>query len=592
MWQFLLLFWALSLSSRPGTFARDFVGTPAECKTAEFVPGYNLAGEGFDIVTMQRKGAYVVNMEDWKKPKGSCNLRQNRYLKGKKQKIPLAIVDWRTLPNCKRQLSSTIYESSESLVNDSTSSVENNWKTGLDLNVNPNVQVGATLGGTHSRDATYAMQKSKQDKYSFTSHEVHCKFYRYRLVTKPPVHTEFLESLKMLPRSYTSDTKEQYRGLINIYGTHFIRQVSLGGKVKSITSIKSCQATMNGLTDTAVKDCLDVEASATVGMVATVKTEFHRCESLKKKMNLAQSFGSMFSDRQTEITGGQIDSADLFFSGASDPSAYKQWLETLKTIPDVVSYSLEPLHKLMPPNDPRARQLQRALGDYVLENALLKKCSEPCQVGDRVSARDCCACVCKGNNNVKSNCCPAGKGLAQLQVYGLEAKQLYGDRGTKTDGSVKVTFGEKSRRTEVINENDNPVWPEKFEFGNIVINMATKLQVEVFDADSRWNSDLLGECSFALKSGTNKNVCYFKHGTFFFSYTVECAPSLGGPQCNEYIPSPMSPSLATKFHSRNGVLASESWVPEFRKNQAKSRNLKCNSSASHEEEIGYSMSQG
>ncbi|XP_069041155.1 perforin-1-like [Lepisosteus oculatus] len=563
---FVFLCWALPVLSCPGILGAGYTGTPVQCQKAEFVPGYNLAGEGFDIVKMQRKGAYVINMEDWKKADGSCELRRNQYLNGKMQKIPLAMVDWRTISSCKMKLSSTIYESSESLVNDSTSSVENNWKTGLDLNCNPKFRVGAAFGGTHSRDANFAMKKSKEDRYSFTSHEVSCSFYRYRLVTKPPLHKEFQVSVKMLPKKYTSSTKHQYYYMIQTYGTHFITQVSLGGKVKSITSIKSCQATLNGLTDTAVKDCLDVEASANIGMAPSMKAEFQRCESLKRSMHSAQNFSSMFSDRHSEVTGGLFQQTDLLFSGASNSKIYNQWIQTLKTLPDVVSYSLKPLHELVPIKNPARQGLQQALQDYILENALLKKCSEPCRMGTRVSVRDCCACVCNSNQDIKSNCCPARKGLAQLRVFDLKAQGLYGDLLGKTDGSVRVSYGEIIRQTGVINNNDNPIWHETLEFGSITISMATQLKFEVYDADHVWNSDLLGKCSFPLQQGTVKNVCYFKHGTFFFSYTAECAPSLGGPECNEYIPSPMSPSLATKFHSRNGVLASESWVAEFRKN--------------------------
>ncbi|XP_066578315.1 perforin-1-like [Amia ocellicauda] len=566
-----LLYGLLQILSRPVVLGTLITGTPVQCQEAEFVPGYNLAGEGFDIVKMERKGAYVINMEDWQKANGTCTLKRNRYIGGKLQKIPLAIVDWRALSNCKMKVSSTIYESSESLVNDTTSNVENNWKVGLDVNVNPNVKVGVALGGTHSRAANYAMKKSKEDKYSFTSHQVDCKFYRYRLVTNPPIHNEFLESVKLLPKRYSSETKEQYRSLIDTYGTHFTRHVQLGGKVSSITSIKSCQATMNGMTDTAVKDCLDVEASATIAMTGSVKTEAHHCKSLLKKMNSAQSFSSMFSDRHSEIIGGQIDTADLLFSSA-DPTAYKNWLQSIKTMPDVVSYALIPLHTLIPIKDPVHNGLKQALVDYILENALLKKCSEKCEIGTKSSARDCCACVCNANKNLRSNCCPAAKGLAELNVYDLRAEKLYGDLWTETDGSVRVSYGEKIRRTGIVNNNDNPIWRERLEFVSIKIDMASKLTFQVYDEDSVWNSDLLGECSFTLKQGTVKDICTFQHGTFFFTYNVQCAPSLGGSECNDYISSPMSPSLSKKFQSRNGIFA----IFEIHNYEAKTHNLKFN----------------
>ncbi|KAG9355274.1 hypothetical protein JZ751_000112 [Albula glossodonta] len=552
----------------PGVLGAKVTGTPQQCDVARFVPGYNLAGEGLDIVKMKRKGAYVINMEDWKRPDGTCTLIENSYLGGILQKLPLAVVDWRALSKCKMSVSSRKYESSESLVNDSTSSVSNSWKVGLELPVSPSVTVGASLGGTHSREASYAMQKSKEDKYSFTSHEVHCNFYKYRLATAPPLHRDFLESVRRLPAKYSPQTKTAYRDLIDTYGTHYVTKVQLGGKMKGVTAIQTCKAAMSGLTDTVVKDCLDVEASATFAQTASVKTEFHHCQELKKKLGTSASFSSMFSDRHSEVVGGRIDGADLLFSGESDPVAYKDWLESLKTVPDIVFYSLKPLHLLMNDNAPIKAGLKKTIEEYILENALIKKCSESCQIGTRTSARECCACVCNRNANIRSNCCPVKKGLATLRVYGLKGRNLYGDKWTQTDGSVQVTYGTQIKRTKVIQDNDNPNWPEKFEFGPIEIGMATRLDFQVYDEDTYWNSDLLGKCSFKLRQGKVTDTCMFQYGTFFFSYEVTCAPSLGGPHCEEYITSPMSTSLAKKFHSRNGFLAGERWKELLGRNRS------------------------
>ncbi|XP_048849881.1 perforin-1-like [Brienomyrus brachyistius] len=561
LWRLLVLGWLCHLQS-PGVLGVMAIGTPEECEKAPFVPGYNLGGEGFDIVKMERKGAYVIDSEQWRNANGTCKLRRNPYLKGPRQKIPIAVVNWRAISKCRMKVSSTVYESSESVVNDSTSSVTNNWKAGLEIPVNPNVKVGVGLGGTHSRDATFAMTKSKQDKYSFTKHQVHCSLYSYSVAIKPPLHKEFLEFINQLPKQYNQNTKTNYRDLIDTYGTHFIKKVETGGKLKSITAIKTCQTAMSGLTDTAVKDCLDVEASATTAMTASIKTEAHHCKELKKKLGSSQTFSSMFSERHSEVVGGNVNSADLLFSGGSDPSTYKSWLDSLKNSPDVVSYSLKPLHFLLPSGHFAIMSVKKAIEQYIIENALLKSCSESCQIGIRSSARDHCACVCNGNGNINSNCCPISKGLATLKVYKMRAKKLYGDHFTKTDGSVLVSYGRQRQRTKIIPDNDNPVWQENFEFGAIKVDMSTKLTFQVYDEDTTWNSDLLGKCSFDLQRGTVSDTCMFTYGTFFFSYTLTCAPSLGGSTCSGYKPTPMSVSQAKIFDSRNGILARNLWKVE------------------------------
>uniref|UniRef100_A0A673KLA1 Perforin 1 n=1 Tax=Sinocyclocheilus rhinocerous TaxID=307959 RepID=A0A673KLA1_9TELE len=515
-----------------------------ECEDAPFVPGHNLAGEGFDVVTMERKGSYVINMEKWDLGNGTCKLEKNNYFSRIKQKLPAAVVDWRALPKCSMKVSSQIFESSEALVNDSSSALSVSWKVGLDVKA-----VGAAVGSTHSREAKFAMTKSKEDKYSFTKHEVACNFYRYRVAENPPLNAEFLEAIKSLPASYDQDA---YRKLITTYGTHYTTSVKLGGQMKAITAIKTCQAAVSGLTDTAVKDCLDVEASGSYS-VATVKAEAHFCQVQKKKMGTNEMFSSMFNERQTEIIGGNINGEDLLFSGSSHPNSFKNWHKSLTSLPDIVHYSLKPLHFLLSAEHPAREGLKKAVEEYITENALMKVCSEPCKIGRKCSARDRCACVCESSQVIKSNCCPAEKGLATLKVY---------------NGTVTVTYDNQIKRTETIDNNDNPRWPETFEFGPIKIRMANKLTFEVYDADKLWNSDLLGKCSFELRSGVVTDACVFKYGTFYFTYEAKCAPSLQGPQCNEYRPSPMAAPLADIFSSRNGVLVKDMQRLELARGQA------------------------
>ncbi|KAM4612927.1 perforin-1-like [Polymixia lowei] len=559
LWYLMVLCWAGCSLCLPSHIKDNILGSPEECENAEFVPGYNLGAQGFDIVKMERKGAYVIDVETWRHNNGTCRLRGNTYLNGRRQKIPVAVADWENLPKCNLKVSSRFYDSSESLIGDSTSDVSNSWKAGLELPVDLSVSAEVVLGGSRSREASYAMQKSKEDKYTFFRHSVECDVYSYKMATSPPLHRDFVQSIESLPPVYSKKTKTAYRSVIDTYGTHYIRQATLGGKMKAITSMKSCQATLNGLTETEVKDCLGAEASATFVQDAGMRAELHHCEAKRKKMGSGQSFSSMLHERYTEVIGGKSHRADLLFSGQSDPHAYARWLHSLKTTPDAVRYALKPLHTILDNNHPTRVGLKKAVEEYIMENALFKTCSEPCRVGRRSSPREGCACVCDSDGNIASNCCPALKGEATLKVFDLSAVGLYGDVFTQTDGSVEVTFGQQKKRTAVINNNDNPTWPEIFDFGNIVLNAASTLVFKVYDADWKWNSDLLGTCSVHLHSGLETNTCKLKHGSFYYTYEVDCAHDFSGPLCDNHNPRPMSHSLAKVFHSRNGVLAGENW---------------------------------
>ncbi|MGH0179157.1 UNVERIFIED_CONTAM: hypothetical protein FKN15_000619 [Acipenser sinensis] len=521
------LSWTLHFLSRPSLPEACTTGTPAECKEADFVPGYNLAGEGFDIVKMERKGAYVIDVNNWKRKDGTCTLCKNPFLENIAQKLPVTVVDWRLLPKCSSKISSTVHQSSESLVNASSSSIENNWKLDLEI-TSLKGSANLMLAGSHSRLAEYSMEKTKSDNLDVAG-------------SSPGYSTA--DRGRELPGGGAQLAERRPGG----------GRVQLGGKVKATTSIKTCKTSLDGLTVNDVKDCLDVEIEATVPGKVTVdmKAKVQHCQELKKKSNNKQSFHDSFNDRQTEVTGGKATSGDLLFSTATDPSAYQEWMESLKTTPDMVSYALEPLHNLIRFKGPVKDNLKKALVEYILGKGLQRSCSGKCTMGARSNLGDTCSCVCHSGAGVNSMCCPTQRGLAKLTVKVIRGENLWGDYHGQTDGFVKVILGNRVERTSVVHENNNPHWNHVFDFGSVTLTMATELKFEVWDEDNGWNDDLLGSCSWKLEKGFKENLCALNHGNLFFSYTLECGPSLGGPTCGEYAPSPMSAELMKSHVSRN-----------------------------------------
>uniref|UniRef100_A0A3P8Z7S7 Perforin 1.2 n=1 Tax=Esox lucius TaxID=8010 RepID=A0A3P8Z7S7_ESOLU len=535
-------------------------GQPVECSAAQSAPGTNLAGEGFDVVTMERKQAYVVNMDNWSKTQnGTCTLCVNPFMEGQTQRLPVAVVDWRPSHQCHMKISSTVYDSSEAFVSQSNSEVDASWKTGLNV-ITTKVKGSVMVGGTHSRTARRVMDQSKQDKYSFIKQETHCSYYSYRLIEDPPLHPEFSRSLGLLPPLYTPQTKAEYTRFLDIFGTHYIRKVQLGGRVKSVTSLRVCEASLKGYKENEVMDCLEAEASgATHTGTVKVNAETKFCKKELKSRDTKDSFSSMFNDRFTEVVGGQTDGAtDLLFSRTGGTSkGFTDWAKTLKTVPDIISYSLHPLHLLVKHASKRAG-LKKAVEDYILEHALVKHCSGKCKSGSRPSAHDSCQCVCQASKEMTNQCCPQEKGLARLKVTMMYAKDLYGDTNSETDGFVKVVMGAVTKQTGVIYNNDNPRWDETFVFNTVKLSLASELKFKVYDKDKGWfngNDDLLGECTVRpVKAGSyNYEMCSLYHGNLFYSYMVECFPGLGGPTCGEYRPSPIKSDLSGIYTSRNAL---------------------------------------
>lgn len=64
-------------------------GSGSECEKAPFVPGHNLAGEGFDVVRMRRTGAYVINVKAHLADNHTCTLCPNRFQGGQVKVVKL-----------------------------------------------------------------------------------------------------------------------------------------------------------------------------------------------------------------------------------------------------------------------------------------------------------------------------------------------------------------------------------------------------------------------------------------------------------------------------------------------------------------------
>uniref|UniRef100_A0A8C4XG47 Perforin-1-like n=1 Tax=Erpetoichthys calabaricus TaxID=27687 RepID=A0A8C4XG47_ERPCA len=537
----------------------SFLGTPDECKSAEFVPGYNLGGEGVDIVTMENKQAYMINMEDYLNTDEKCTLIKNPFLENKVQKLPMAMVDWRPSVKCSATMKSVVFDSSESLVNETSSVITNDWKVGLSFKT----QGSVVLAGSHSKESQFSMERTKHDKTSFSSQTFQCQHYSYRLIENPPLLKHFSDSIQKLPKRYK---KMAYQKIIDTYGTHFITHVSLGGKVKTITAIKTCEAALNGVKVEDVKDCLDVEASTTIKGTITANTAYKYCEQKKKNLKIGDRFSTTFSDRKTFIQGGNSNIENLLFSSKLDPNAYKNWLESTKSIPGVIQYSLEPLHMLIQNDTKKKRNMRLAISKYIQRNGFQTHCSSKCKDGSFASKHNSCLCVCNENPNFDNMCCPRKLGIAELSVRVNKAEGLYGDTWSQTDGYVKVFFGDKKLQTNIIYENNNPVWNMDLDFGTVELSMIAQIKVEVWDEDNAWYKwwhDYLGGCTISIKHGNHKKMCTLNHGTVHFSYTIRCAPSLGGETCRNYQPSPISTSLMDSFVSRNAIPITQSSVSKW-----------------------------
>lgn len=227
-------------------------------------------------------------------------------------------------------------------------------------------------------------------------------------------------------------------------------------------------------------------------------------------------------------------------------------MSSLTLSPDLVSYSLDALHELLPTANPARRHLRKAISHYILEKSLWKNCSAPCPAGIKTHPQDSCICSCHNNPKVTPECCPSKKGLARVKVTVQKAVGLWGDYNTGTDGYVKLLhFKKEVGRTRVIYNNNSPSWDQLFDLGSVLLPMNDRVNFEVWDEDNKWDDDHLGGCSVQLRAGVNSDLCKLNHGELYYKIEVICAPSLGGPACNDYVGSPMNFHLEKAYVSRN-----------------------------------------
>ncbi|XP_005294227.4 perforin-1-like [Chrysemys picta bellii] len=521
---------------------REAKSTENECKEhTAFVPGHSLAGEGIDVTTMGRKGAYLVDSSLWQHEDGTCTLCQNRLQGGQWQRLPLAAVDWRVQVSCHRKLSSSVQQSVMGMMESAASAVQNDWKVGLDVPVKPKVNVQVALAGSHSKLASFVVDHTRKDKYSFASHAVSCGYYRFRVSEMPLLTSHFTLALENLPDQYNSKSKVEYQQLISNYGTHYISQLQLGGRVRDVTAVRICEAALSSLTDDEIRDCLSMEAAVSIGM-GSVKGGNSKCEEEKKKGKVQGSFHETYRERHVEVEGGE-STTDVLFSG-SDAKVFLAWIESLKASPGLVSYSLHPIHILVEQDDPKREALRQAVSEYIRERALMRNCTQSCPPGTQRSAHDPCSCICSGDTMTNTMCCSWERGLGKLMVTVKKASGLWGDQSTATDAFVKVFFERREIQTGTIWNNNNPVWNVHLDFGTVHFTSTSKIRVQVWDEDNKWDDDLLGSCDIPLEAGEpHQKDCYLNHGRIWFQYSLRCGPHLGGRSCLDYVSQP--PQLGT-----------------------------------------------
>uniref|UniRef100_A0A3Q1G1C9 MACPF domain-containing protein n=1 Tax=Acanthochromis polyacanthus TaxID=80966 RepID=A0A3Q1G1C9_9TELE len=462
--------------------------TSRQCGWAPFVPGHNLVGVGFDVATLQRKGAYVVDVKTDRTPAGTCRLCSNPLQGNKLQK----------LSGCRRLQKYKVATNSHHYMVEHQSSCPPFLQYGLDLTK----FIGMEVGGTRSSPYRFAYSTSRDDHYTFSTHRINCIHYSYRLSHRPILSADFKRDLARLP-SYSS---YRYRRFIDTYGTHYIRQVYLGGRFRRVTATRTCLSRLNGLSSYLVCSTCLVKYIHCLGKLRP-STSPRFCHSVLQNQDYSTRFSSGLHKHYTEMVGGRGWDGELSLNHTNS-LGYQKWLKTLKDVPSVVRYDLRPLYELVPFQSQKTR-LKAAIEQYLRASGIRSPKPRYC-----------------GQVNLDSNCCPRQARRGRLVVTIVSAWNTNGDPRTVKN---KYNFHENTINTTYY----------MFNFCSHCLKVYTSLGLKI----EFWNEVLgrhtrLGSCTMHLKQGTRTFSCTSKRSGIYIRYSLTCDNRLTGDKCEHYKPSP------------------------------------------------------
>ncbi|XP_029988004.1 perforin-1-like [Sphaeramia orbicularis] len=488
------------------------IGDYAQCRRAKFVPGYNLVGEGFDVVTLERKGAYLINVGAYMTPRGSCRLYRNPHQGNYLQKLPISVADWRPVTHCEVHLEDTVHSSASSLINTVTNQKTLEWEVGLDLDK----FVGLNVRGGRSKVYNFARTRSSEDQFSFSSHRVNCTFYRFRAISAPRLSWEFRKDLERLPSYYNSSSEDEYRNIIDTYGTHYIRKVDLGGQIQRFTATRTCLSKLNGFASDKAHECLSLGFKVGLGILS-LSAAHSSCSRFLENHGLSTLSHYHLHKHYTEVVGGHGWNGEFSLMN-QDSQGFHKWLESLKDHPDVISYRLRPMYKLVPFRVQRDA-LKAATDQYLKENSITSSDRRP---------------SCGYSSNHDWNCCPEQTGKGQLKVTLIGAWSLKGDWWGLTEGEyfAVISHGSQSYRTSTIRSN-NPQWNVEYNLGSVWVGQ--RLTIKIIDVDWIFENELLS-CSWWTAVGSQGLTCRTDKGVYAGTMTLTCGPHLSGDHCHQYQP--------------------------------------------------------
>ncbi|XP_056146818.1 complement component C6 [Lampris incognitus] len=364
-------------------------------------PGADLAGNGFDALAEEPRGAVLDNMFmgdtcTIKRPKSS-NLyyRQPHNFESFDIKVGVSD-DFRVEPQ-------PVQTETWSVKNDrSHTTTEQGPNTFLFL---------LFYGGSSSRNsvkshtAAFEASKKKDSQFIRVHQVLPVSKFKVRDSGDLVLSGPFLQYLHALPLDYNYAL---YRDIFQRFGTHYYGSGTLGGHYDLLYQYSREELISSGETEEHVKGCLKDETTWTV-ILYTEHRSVTRCKNNKMTEKYQGSYIQSAEKSLSMVRGGRArEAAALAWERKGPPpdsTTYINWAKSVIDNPAVVDYELLPILNLVkgiPCAATKRRHLRKALMQY-LEEFDSCKCA-PCPNNARaVLSGTECKCICQ-TGTYGSNC--------------------------------------------------------------------------------------------------------------------------------------------------------------------------------------------
>uniref|UniRef100_UPI003D9E9675 complement component C8 beta chain precursor n=1 Tax=Danio rerio TaxID=7955 RepID=UPI003D9E9675 len=253
-------------------------------------------------------------------------------------------------------------------------------------------------------DHKYKRSVKKMRTYSGRKNKfirAHSELEVARYALKPQnlmLHPEFVSRLHALPLEYSYG---EYRQIYQDYGTHFIKEATLGGEFEYTVILNDEKFEKSGYSLDETKNCVQVGLKVGVQVkkiYVGLGLSGGSCEGLLKEIGDSTKERDMVEDVFIVVKGGDSETVSrLAAKQLPTPDIMQMWGEAVFYNPEFISKKIEPIYELVPPREANAnilkKNLKRALSEYLSESSACR-CSPCLNNGLAVLKGMRCTCIC------------------------------------------------------------------------------------------------------------------------------------------------------------------------------------------------------